>query len=202
MSEARAPSWEAYRRQRRALEAAAAGAAGGHLANVDFGTIDAVLASQGLGGAFADGAALAVAAQSEWWHRLFGRIDCDLDDDLTGASAAESLEVVQRAWAANQRDMAGYLILAWSAAHHPAVRRDGRRYARLLALLAGQASPHDLPSKAMATGLALVDDLTRAGAAARPWSRAGQLRGSLPHRKDRASRLSGRPHRSALDPVA
>jgi hypothetical protein len=184
-----ARSWEEYRRQRRALERAAAQAASGRIVEAD-------------PAAFRDPAALAAAAQSEWWHRLLGRIDGDVDDDLSGASVADCLETVRRAWARQRRDMAGHLLLAWTCPSHPRVRRDGLRYARLLALFAGLAEPHDPPLVAAAEGLALIGDLgglTAPRPAAVGEARAGRRRWG--HRTP-VRHARGRSGHERLDPVA
>lgn len=184
-----ATSWEEYRRQRRALEQAAGDAAAGRPVELD----EAV---------FRDRAALAAAAQSEWWHRLLGRIDCDVDDDLSGASVADCLETVRRAWALQRRDMSGHLLLAWTCPGHPRIRRDGLRYARLLALFAGLAAPHDPRRVAAAEGLALIEEL---GGLLPPRPAAAQpVRPGRSARRRRTPRqhLRGRPSYDRLDPVA
>ena len=145
-----APTWEEYRRRRRALELAARAAAAGRFVEID----TAVFSGGDLGRA-----ELAAAAQSEWWQRLLGRIDCDFDGDPTGFAQEECAETVRRAWALQARDMSGYLALAWACPGDARVRRDGLRYARLLAMFAGLARPEEPPVEAARRGLAFIEEL-------------------------------------------
>jgi hypothetical protein len=157
-----------YRGIQRALSLAAAEAAAGHLD----GRIEATLAAQGCGHLFADRAELAAAAQSHWWLRLLGRLDCLLDDDPASVPAESRAAAIQQGWRTTVAELPGYLALAASAAGEVTVRRGALRYARLLALFAGRATVDDDPMFAARAGLSLVKELSAAtapAASAPPW---------------------------------
>jgi hypothetical protein len=138
-----------YRLTQRALALAAAEAAAGNLDD----RIDATLAAHGYGDVFADRAALAAEAQTQWWQRLLGRLDATLNEDLAGISCDAVARMIQQAWQATVLELPGYLALAASASGAVTVRRGALRYARLLALFAGAASVDDEPLGAARTGM-------------------------------------------------
>ena len=142
----------------RAVTLAAAEAAAGHLDD----RIEATLAAHGCGDVFPDRAALAAEAQTQWWQRMLGRLDATLNEDLAGIPCDAVTNVIQQAWLATTVELPGYLALVASAAGTATVRRGALRYARLLALFAGQAAVDDDPLTAARTGMRLVEQLSSA----------------------------------------
>lgn len=145
----------------RALSLAAAEAAAGHLD----GRIEATLAANGCGDVFPDRASLAAEAQTQWWQRLLGRLDATLNEDLAGIPCDAVADLIQQAWYATTVELPGYLALVASAAGTATVRRGALRYARLLALFAGEAAVDDDPLAAARTGMQLVEQMSSAAVA-------------------------------------
>lgn len=142
--------WEAVRARQSALTVAAAQAANG------LDGVDERLARAGHRSTFPDRAALARYAQAEWWHRLLGGLDGELDDDLGCRSVEERSATAARAWRALRRQVPGYLALAGSCPQTPQMAADLGRFTRLLALYLGVADVDDPPGVAAAAGAVAV----------------------------------------------